>query len=118
VGDIYVRAFSPNGEANAAGGKWLVSNGGLSSNSRWRADGRQLFFLSAATFGLMAADIDTRAGFQAGTPRRLFTAPPPLLPTSWSVAADGKRALFITTPAGGRTPPFTVVVNWAATLKQ
>jgi Tol biopolymer transport system component len=117
VSDIYVRPFSPDGSTSAAGGKWLVSSGGLSTVPRWSADGRQLFYASAATFGLMAVDIDTRAGFQAGTPRRLFTAPPPLT-SGWSLTNDGKRFLFITTPSGGRTSPFTVVLNWAAALKK
>jgi Tol biopolymer transport system component len=91
---------------------------GLSILPRWSRDGRQLFYVSAATFGIMAVDVDTRAGFQAGTPKRLFTAPPPLLPVGWTLAPDGKRFLFVTTPTGGRTAPFTVVVNWAAALKQ
>jgi Tol biopolymer transport system component len=115
--DVYVRMFSSDGNASASGGKWLVSNGGLSLHPRWSEDGRQLFFTSAATFGLLAVDVDTRTGFQAGTPRRLFTAPPPLIPVGWGVASD-KRFLFVTTPSGGRTAPFTVVVNWASALKQ
>jgi len=118
VSDVYVRPFSPEGNASAAGGKWLVSNGGLSILPRWSADGRRLFYTFAATFGVMAVDVDTRSGFQAGTPKRLFTAPPPLLPVGWDLAPDGKRFLFITTPAGGRTAPFTVVLNWASALKQ
>jgi hypothetical protein len=36
----------------------------------------------------------------------------------WNLALDGKRFLFITTPTGGRTAPFTVVVSWASALKQ
>jgi Tol biopolymer transport system component len=116
--DVYVRAFSPDGNAGASGGKWLVSSGGLSLHPRWSGDGRQLFFTSAATFGLLAVDVDTRTGFQAGTPSRLFTAPPPLIPVGWTPASDPKRFLFITTQSGGRTAPFTVVVNWAAALKQ
>ena len=66
----------------------------------------------------MGVDIDTSKGFQAGTPRRLFTAPPPLLTVGWSLTADAKRFLFITTANGGRPAPFTVVLNWAAGLKK
>jgi Tol biopolymer transport system component len=115
--DVYVRAFSPDGNAGAPAGKWLVSNGGLSMHPRWSGDGRQLLFTSAATFGLMAVDVDTRTGFQAGTPRRLFSAPPPLIPVGWTLASNPTRYLFITTSSGGRTAPFTVVVNWVAALK-
>ena len=66
----------------------------------------------------MSVEIDTSRGLQAGTPRRLFTAPPPLIPTNWAITPDAKRFLFITTPNGGQTPPFTVVVNWAAALRR
>ena len=66
----------------------------------------------------MAVDIDTSKGFQAGPPRRLFAAPPPLISVGWDLAPDGKRFLFIAPPGGGRTVPFTVVLNWMAALKK
>ncbi len=115
--DIYVRPFSPERSTGAAGAKWLVSKG-ISLFPRWRADGRELLYTAINGFLVMAVDIETSKGFQAGTPRRLFIAPPPLLPVEWSLAPDGKRFLFITTPNGGRMAPFTVVVNWAAALKK
>jgi Tol biopolymer transport system component len=40
--EIYVRPFSPGGEAGA-GAKWLVSKGG-GLYPRWRADGKRLFY--------------------------------------------------------------------------
>ena len=112
--DIYVRPFSADG--NGGGAKWLVSKG-VSIYPRWRADGKQLYY-TTLNLDLMVVDIDTSKGFQAGTPRRLFTAPPPLLNIGWSMTADAKRFLFITTPNGGRPAPFTVVLNWAAGLKK
>ncbi len=72
----------------------------------------------ATSLDLMAVDIDTSKGFQAGTPRRLFTAPPPAAPGRLGSIPDDKRFLFVTTPNGGRPAPFTVVVNWAASLKK
>jgi serine/threonine protein kinase len=81
-----------------------------------KSGGRQLLFGTGASLDLMAVDIDTSKGFQAGAPRRLFTAPPPLVGAGWDVAPDGKRFVFVTTPDGGRPSPFTVVVNWAAAL--
>jgi hypothetical protein len=47
-----------------------------------------------------------------------MAAPPPLLTVGWDIAPDAKRFLFVTTPNGGRTPAFTVVLNWAAGLKK
>jgi Tol biopolymer transport system component len=112
--DIYVRPFSAEG--NGGGAKWLVSKG-VSGYPRWRSDSKQLLYANI-NLDLMAVDIDTSKGFQAGTPRRLFTAPPPLIDVGWSMTADAKRFLFITTPNGGRPAPFTVVLNWAAGLKK
>jgi Tol biopolymer transport system component len=112
--ETYVRPFSADG--NGAGAKRLISNG-ISFYPRWRADGKGLFYVTAS-LDLMAVDIDTSNGFQAGTPHRLFTAPAPLLNIGWSLTADAKRFLFITTPNGGRPAPFTVVLNWAAGLKK
>jgi serine/threonine protein kinase len=112
--DVYVRPISAEG--NGSGAKWLISKG-LSIYPRWRSDGKQIYYASP-NLDLMAVDIDTSKGFQAGTPRRLFTAPPPLLNIGWDMTADAKRFLFITTPNGGRPAPFTVVLNWAAGLKK
>ena len=47
----------------------------------------------------------------------MFAVPPPLLNVGRDVAPDGKRFLFIAEPAGSRTVPFTVVLNFAAGLK-
>ena len=66
---------------------------------------------------LMEVDLETSNGFRAGTPRRMF-AVPPVPNVGWGLAPDSKRFLFIAPPDGGRPVPFTVVVNWAASLKK
>jgi Tol biopolymer transport system component len=115
--DVYVRPFSATGPATG-GAKWLVSVGASLNNlPRWSSSGRQLFYIRAATFDVQAVDIDTSKGFQAGSPRRLFAAPPPVV-GGWAPAPDDKRFLFVTTPDGGRTAPFTVILNWAAALNR
>ena len=117
--DVYVRPFSANASASAAGAKWLISRtGGLSALPRWHPNGGRLFYTAVTTLDMMAVDVDTNAGFRAGTPRRLFAAPPPLLSVGWDIAPDGRRFLFVTTPDGGKPTPFTVVLNWAAALKR
>ena len=111
----YVRPFTPESPAGT-GAKWLVSKG-AGAFPIWRPDGKELFYLSL-TNQVMAVDIDTRKGFQAGTPRRMFTSPMAVLPTTrWDLSPDGKRFLFVAPPRAGRTIPFTVVLNWAAGLK-
>jgi len=42
--------------------------------SLWRPDGKELFYRTQGG-NVMAVDIDTSKGFQAGTPRRMFTGP-------------------------------------------
>jgi Tol biopolymer transport system component len=117
--EIHVRPFSLQGGADTIGGPRLISRGNGSYHSRWRSDGKALFY---ATVGspqtVMEVDIDTSQGFRAGTPRSLFAAPPSALSNGWDIAPDGKRFLFFATPGDGRTIPFTVVVNWAAALKR
>ena len=92
--EIYVRPFSPGGEAGA-GAKWLVSKGG-GIYPRWRADGKRLFY-STLNSQLMAVEIDAGKGFLAGTPRRLFGVPGAQPASNWDIAPDGKRFLFVTT---------------------
>jgi eukaryotic-like serine/threonine-protein kinase len=113
--EVYVRPFSPDAGASASGPKWLISKGsGLLP--RWRADGKQLLYVTQNGFDVMAVDIDTRHGFQAGAPRRLFTLAS--VAGGWDIAPDAKRFLFVASPSGGRTAPFTVVLNWQAGLKK
>ena len=111
---VYVRPFLPNAGAGAIGARYLVSRG-LGLVPRWRADGAQLFFITLAPDLVMAVEVNTRPRFQAGTPERRFTAPPPV-GAGWNVAPGGDRFLFVTTADGGKPAPFRVVVNWAAAL--
>ena len=99
-----------------AGGKWLVSTaGGVAP--RWRADGKELYFV-APDATLMAAPV-TAAGtsFEAGTPVALF-------PTriveggsvtqnrpQYAVARDG-RFLINQPVADATATPITLILNW------
>jgi hypothetical protein len=114
----YIRPFKPEAPAGT-GGKWLVSKGG-GIEPIWGPDGKELFYLNLSSNQVMAVDIDTSKEFQAGAPRRLFTAPLQLLTTGWDwdLSPDGKRFQFVAPPNTGRTIPFTVVLNWQAGLKK
>ena len=101
---VYVRPFLPKvGAVRPEHG--ISCPGGLAFSPRWRADGAQLFFI-APVLDLMAVEVNTRAGVPAGTPQRLFAAPPPLLRVGWSLAPGGARFLFVTTPDGGKPAPY------------
>ena len=124
--EIYVRPFSPdsNGTASGSGGKWLISNGG-GVHSRWRGDGRELYYL-AQDGKLMAVEVTTNPVFQAGIPRVLFQTPsmPAIGDVSehsdprWDVTGDGKRFLFLAAPLQSTQAPFTLVLNWPSLLKK
>ncbi len=114
--EIYVREFY-SGSAQGpwdAGSKWLISKGG-GTDPRWRGDGKELFYV-ASDGKLMAVDISAKPVFQAGAPRPLFQLPPGFI--GGEVTADGRRFLVGVPLAQSASVPFTVVLNWQATLKK
>ena len=99
-----------------AGGKWQVSTaGGVAP--RWRADGKELYFL-APDATMMAVPVTAAgASFEAGTPVALF-------PTrivdggtvannrpQYAVARDG-RFLINQPVADATAAPITLILNW------
>jgi hypothetical protein len=113
--DVYVQRFP------ATADKWPVSIGG-GIQPRWRADGKELFYLSA-DFRLMAVEVKEDVGFRAGAAQPVFETAPFLFPGPstryrYAVTADGQRFLFLTPAGETASSPLTVVVNWAAELKR
>ena len=113
--EIYVRSF-PSGDS-----KFQISSGG-GTYARWRADGKELFYLSAASFGkLMSVQINaTDTTFQYGDPTELFDSgyvnfTHGLNYHTFAVSRDGQRFL-IPQPEGaadgGEPAPITIVFNW------
>ena len=86
------------------------------STPRWRADGRELFYLSQDS-SLTAVSLDDQARAGASPGRVLFrTATPGLsgiVGQPYDVAPDGER--FVLKLQAGSSP-IRVVVNWAARL--
>jgi eukaryotic-like serine/threonine-protein kinase len=115
--EVYVRPFDPAGAAAPATGKWMVSKDG-GTTVLWRADGKELFYLSGVGGTAMAVDVTTAGLFQAGIPRPLFKAPSGVL--FWDVSADGKRFVMAapSTEATAPKPRFTIVLNWQSALKK
>ena len=98
--------------------KWSVStNGGY--EPRWRADGREIYFLSEDR-KLMAVAVGPGPSF--GVPKPLFQTRVPAGVTAnrmhYVPSRDGKRFL-VNTQTGDPPPnPITVVLNWTAGLKK
>jgi len=108
--EVYVEPMPP------ATGRWQISiNGG--ARPKWRADGKELFFLSP-DLKIMVADIQLGQGVTAGTPHALFQiATPDGFGTIYDVSSDGQRVLVASGSFAEANAPITVVLNWWAGLK-
>jgi Tol biopolymer transport system component len=110
--EVYVTAF-PSFKQRLQ----VSKNGGV--QGMWRKDGKELFYLGLD--GSMWA-IQVRAGaegLEASAPQMLFKTRITVRPTSdqFAVTGDGKRFLVLE-PAVSEVTPWTVVVNWPATLQR
>jgi Tol biopolymer transport system component len=117
--EVYARPFA--GTSSGKTGKWQVSRqGGLSP--RWRADGRELFYLSPEGI-VTAATVRTASGnIESDAPHDLFrlTAGNDRDDRAWDASADGQRFLVLAAGAANtvNASPLTLVVNWQALLKK
>ena len=85
-----------------------VSAGG-GERPRWRADGRELFFVGGNR--LRSSDISGGAETAAGKPRDLF---PLRFWSDYSVSRDGQRILVAIPAEEDPVRPMAVVLNWDA----
>jgi DNA-binding winged helix-turn-helix (wHTH) protein len=92
------------GHSSAHEGIQVSNSGGAAP--RWRADGRELFYLASDGW-VMSVRVDA-SGAQPSTADRLFTVTS--VGTEWGVTRDGSRFLFAvpTEPS----PPLNVVTGW------
>jgi Tol biopolymer transport system component len=106
--EVYVRPFP-----REAGPVNVSVNGGF--DPRWRADGRELFFLSAEGM-LMAAEISGDQTIRAGSVRPLFktaihgTNPPYL--SNFAVTKDARRFLINVPTQPPGAGPITMTMDW------
>jgi Tol biopolymer transport system component len=109
--EVYVRPFSPRGE------KVRVSSaGGLQPD--WRADGRELYYLTPDRTLMAVAVQPGRERLEFGTPVRLFKAPvadPIWGRNHYQAAADGRRFLInlLDPTQAVNSPDVVVVLDWA-----
>jgi eukaryotic-like serine/threonine-protein kinase len=120
--EVYVRSFAMNsaGTAVEAGGKWQISNG-YGDQPCWRGDGRELYYRAHGK--MMAVEIATNPQFKAGTPQPLGFAAEAGNATGymWDCTADGRSFLVAAPKTGPKTDgsePYTVILNWQASLKK
>jgi Tol biopolymer transport system component len=108
--EVYVRSF-PDGES-----KWPVSVAG-GQQPRWRADGRELFYM-ALDGTILAVPIAPGTRFQAGVPVPLFKASvadlSPQFGRDYAVSHDGQR--FLINWRAEDKAHATIVLNWTASF--
>jgi dipeptidyl aminopeptidase/acylaminoacyl peptidase len=118
--DIYVVSFPAKG-----GNLQLSTNGG--TQPRWRADGRELFYvaLDGRMMAVSVAADPAGQNFEPGTPVPLFLTRlatganigvSALSKHQYAVASDG-RFLLNAIVDESAPPPINVILNWEQTLK-
>jgi serine/threonine protein kinase/Tol biopolymer transport system component len=112
--EVYVKTLSASGATR----RISVSGG---TEPKWRADGRELFFLGPDGT-LMAVVVSAGSQIDTGSPTPLFSVR--LGPTrnfgydvNYAATRDAQRFLISTlTPRSDPSPTTTVILNWQATL--
>ncbi len=104
----YIKPFPPVEK------RWQVSvNGGMAP--RWRADGRQLYFLYRDRH-VMAVDLKLGSAVEVSKPRELFMARG-LTNHSYDPSTDGKRFVMVLQDSEAAMP-LNVISNWRDLLPQ
>ena len=102
-------------------GRWQVStNGG--AKPAWARNGRELFYIDAASTLTSVAVQTAGATFTAGNPDRVFDTKyaTPVNVRNYDVSADGQRFVMIKEgTADDKAPPASIVVveHWFEELK-
>jgi len=109
--EMYVAPFP------GPGGKRRVSAAGGAA-PRWRADGKELFYI-APDNRLMAAEVEANgSAFEVKKVEPLFGLAVTDRDYYYNVSADGQRFLIRAPPEGETRERLTVVRNWTAGIKR
>jgi Tol biopolymer transport system component len=106
---IYVAPVASPGARRA-----VSTTGGVAP--RWRADGRELFFLAPGG-AIMAVPMPADTRRPPGTPVALFTLSAAMHGRSYDVTPDGQRFVVNEVVAAIANSPISVILNWAADLR-
>ena len=106
--EVYIQRFASRGE------RWRLSTDG-GSQPKWRADGRELFYV--APDGTMMTVAVPQEG-EPGQPAALFRAPLRPVPflDQYAVTPDGQRFLIIAPSQTDESARLMVISNWPASL--
>ena len=119
--EVFVQAFSGDGEIGLTGSRLQVSNGG--AVPLWVAGGRELYYQrvvqKAWTREMMAVTLTASPGLAAAAPRLLLDADLAEGIHTKAVSADGRRLLLVLDPRDAPqtyVPRLIVVTDWQARL--
>ncbi len=107
--EVFVTSFPESGERVRVS----VSGG---STPRWKRDGRELYFVSAAN-EMVATGIELGPSVRVGASRPLFR----MNPAGWQdydVTADGQRFLIVVNMPAPDADAISVTVNWSSLLRR
>ena len=112
--EVYVQALGASAQQRLQ----VSTSGGF--YPRWRADGRELFYVSPNR-KLMSVMVSDTGTLRLGVPVSLFDVPiadPRSQPYTdkYAVSGDGKRFVVVQLVSEPVIPPLTVVLNWTADL--
>lgn len=107
--EIYVQPFP------AASAKWQISTQG-GTMPRWRADGKELFFIAPDAKLMAAAVSASDRTFEAAPPVALFQTrivggPTQIIKHQYAVSRDGRFLINEPAEASAATP-ITLILNW------
>jgi eukaryotic-like serine/threonine-protein kinase len=108
--EVYVTSFAHGGEEIP-----ISRDGGV--QPRWRADGRELFFLDSES-QLMSVDVrDVGSRLEFGVPRFLFQTPVEANPEVelYDVTRDGQRFIMMVLLESSASQ-MNVIINWPSAL--
>ena len=110
--EIYLVPF-PHGS-----GRWQVSSGG-GNMPRWSRDGKELFYLAPGNQLMSAKIAEQNQSLEVSQAQPLFQVSPAQgsLGPVYDVSTDGKKFVVLSEDPHERFPPFTLVLNWPALLK-
>jgi hypothetical protein len=109
--EVYIAAFPSFTER-----RQVSNTGGVQGT--WRKDGKELFYLSLDG-NIVSVPIKLGPSLGAGNPAILFSTRVPVHPNwdQFAVTGDGQRFLLLESTAS-EAKPFTIVLNWLASVKR
>jgi eukaryotic-like serine/threonine-protein kinase len=115
--EIFLVRFA-GAPAAADARKYQMSSGG-GRLPRWRADGRELYYMTD-DHKLMAVDVAGTDSLQIGKPRVLFQSQATNFNSNgyhYAASGAGEQFLFIQSVSGERPSPLVVTLHWRALLQ-